>query len=957
MTQSEAQLEAELVERLTGLGYAKVVIRDVDDLLVNLKRQLEIHNELTFSAVEFARILNHLDRGNVFDRAKILRDRMPLTRDDNSIVWLRFLNTEDWCRNEYQVTHQVTQDGTYRTRYDVTLLINGLPLVQIELKRRGLEMKEAFNQINRYQRHSFWSERGLFNYVQIFVISNGVNTKYYANQRKQSFKQTFFWARFDNSLITHLDEFTDAFLEKCHVSKMISRYTVLQETDRILMILRPYQYYAVEAIVDQVGHSRKNGYVWHTTGSGKTLTSFKAAQILTHLPKVAKVVFVVDRADLDYQTTREFNHFSKGSVDGTSNTAALVRQFGDDGTKLIVTTIQKLNNAVANDRYDATMAALKDSRIVFIFDECHRSQFGQTHRRITDYFTRAQMFGFTGTPIFADNAGRNELGRRTTKDLFGDQLHQYVITDAIRDQNVLRFSVEYWGKLRRKDGALIDEKVAGLDTREFFEDPERTSGVVSWILDNHDRKTHNRAFTAIMAVGGVDVAIQYYDQFKTRRAAGEHDLRVVTVFSWTANEDDEDADGLIGDPDFNPATDTPATQHSREALDSAIADYNRQYSTAFSTRQQDGFYGYYKDIGKRIKARDKEGFQDRDRIDILLVVNMFLTGFDAKKVNTLYVDKTLRHHGLIQAYSRTNRVLDEVKSQGNIVAFRNLKAQTDEAIRLFSDRNPTETILTGPYEDYVAAFNTGVAELMVIASTVGQVDGLASEDDQLAFVRAFRNLIRLLNVLKSFSQFEWEDLGLPEQVFEDFKSKYLDLYDQTRRERTEGEKVSIIEDVDFELELIQRDEVNVAYILALLSRLRETETSAAPGDVDGVEDQAKAILDLLGSESQLRSKRELIERFIADYLPVLAATDVEAGFDAFWNAERERDLAELCAREHLAPTAVEAMIADYHFTHRLPQRERIIDALLVKPKILERKAVVERVVTALADHIERFDER
>jgi len=645
-TQSEAKLEENLVRRLTGLGYDQVTIRDGGELLANLKTQIEKHNGATLSAAEFDRVLNALDRGNVFERAKTLRDRILIKRDDGTDLRLRLLNTEDWCRNEYQVTSQISQEGSYKNRYDVTLLVNGLPLVQIELKRRGLEMKEAFNQINRYQRHSFWSERGLFNYVQIFVISNGVNTKYYANQRKQHFKQTFFWADKANAQITHLDAFTDAFLEKCHLSKMISRYIVLLETDRILMVLRPYQYFAVEAIVKQVKNSRNNGYIWHTTGSGKTLTSFKAAQILTGLPKVAKVVFVVDRADLDYQTTREFNHFSKGSVDGTSNTSALVDQFGDPTTRLIVTTIQKLNNAVQNNRYDATMAGLKDSRIVFIFDECHRSQFGDTHKRITAFFTRAQMFGFTGTPIFADNAAKNELGRRTTKDLFGEQLHQYVITDAIRDQNVLKFSVEYWGKLKRKDGSLIDEKVAGIDTKEFFENPDRTEGIVNWVIQNHGRKTHGKDFTAMMAVSSVDVLIQYYQQFKAKREAGEHDLRIATIFTFAANEEDQDADGLIGDPDFNIETDAPKNRHTREKLDAIIAEYNAQYGTAFSTKNNDGFYGYYKDIAKRVKERDKEGFKDKDRVDILLVVNMFLTGFDAKKVNTIYVDKNLRQQEL-----------------------------------------------------------------------------------------------------------------------------------------------------------------------------------------------------------------------------------------------------------------------------------------------------------------------
>jgi len=957
LTQSEAQLEEALVKRLTGLGYNRVTITNSEDLLANLKAQLEKHNGISLSDTEFERVLNHLDKGNVFDRAKTLRGRMELKRDDETNCYVQFLNTEEWCRNQYQVTHQIAQEGSYKNRYDVTLLINGLPLVQIELKRRGLEMKEAFNQINRYQRHSFWTARGLFNFVQVFVISNGVNTKYYANQRKQSFKQTFFWAKRDNSTITNLDEFADDFLEKCHVSKMICRYTVLQETDKLLMILRPYQYYAVEAIVEQVKASRKNGYIWHTTGSGKTLTSFKAAQILTHLPKVAKVVFVVDRADLDYQTTTEFNHFAKGSVDGTSNTAALVKQFGDDSTKLIVTTIQKLNYAIGKERYDATMAALKDDRIVFIFDECHRSQFGDTHKRITDYFTKAQMFGFTGTPIFKDNASRNDLGKRTTKDLFGEQLHQYVITDAIRDQNVLKFSVEYWGKLRQRDGSLIDENVSGIDTKEFFEDEGRTNGVVQWIIANHNRKTHGKDFTSIMAVSSVNVLIQYYEQFKARKAAGEHDLRVATIFSFTANEEDQDADGLIGEPDFDLGSDQPATKHTREKIDEFIADYNVQFGTAFSTKQQNGFYNYYKDLGRRIKARDKEGFQDKDRIDILLVVNMFLTGFDAKKVNTLYVDKNLRHHGLIQAYSRTNRILNEVKSQGNIICFRNLKKNTDKAISLFSDKNANETILIEPYEEYVEAFNEGVKLLLSIAPTVASVDALASEDDELKFIKAFRDLMRIMNVLKTFSEFAWADLWMNEQQFADYRSKYLDLYDKARSEKEGDAKASIIEEVDFELELIQRDEINVAYILALLASLKAAEQS----DDESVRNKAalrkQAVLDLLGSEAQLRSKRELIEQFIADYLPGISeAGEVETGFEKFWTEKRESQLVEFCETEGLKREAVEQMISDYHFTQRPPLRDRVVASLDVKPKILERKSIIERVTRKLLDLIETFDD-
>jgi len=452
-TQSEQILENKLVEQLNGLGYERLSIPNEAALLANLKTQLEKHNNTMFSENEFKKVINILSKGSVFEKAKTLREKQHIIKDNGDNLYFEFLNTEHWCQNLYQVTHQVTIEGRYKNRYDVTLLVNGLPLVQIELKRRGLEMKEAFNQVNRYQRHSFGSNSALFQYVQIFVISNGVNTKYYANNRNQSFKQTFYWSDKSNNRLTNiLNGFTSEFLEPCHISKMICKYIVLNETNKILMVLRPYQFYAVEAMIDKVKNSTHNGYIWHTTGSGKTLTSFKASQIITQMPQVKKVVFVVDRKDLDYQTTKEFNSFSKGSIGGTDNTKALVKQFEDD-TKLIVTTIQKLNTAISRKRYLQKMKALQDERVVFIFDECHRSQFGDTHNRIKDFFNNHQMFGFTGTPIFADNAAKNDLGKRTTKDLFGACLHKYVITDAIKDENVLKFAVEYVGNFKTKDSS------------------------------------------------------------------------------------------------------------------------------------------------------------------------------------------------------------------------------------------------------------------------------------------------------------------------------------------------------------------------------------------------------------------------------------------------------------------------------------------------------------------------
>lgn len=948
--QSEAQLETNLVERLTGLGWHPVVIPDAAALKANLKRQIEKHNKVDLTDGEFAKVINHLDKGNVFDKAKILRDRMQLTRDDGSSLYLQFLNTEEWCRNEYQVTTQVKQEGSYKNRYDVTLLVNGLPLIQVELKRRGMELKEAFNQINRYQRHSYWSENGLFQYVQIFVISNGVNTKYYANNRFQDFKQTFYWAKPDNALVTQLDTFADQFLEKCHASKMIGKYIVLHESNKVLMVLRPYQYYAVEAIAERVKNGRKNGYIWHTTGSGKTLTSFKASQVLIENPKVEKVIFVVDRNDLDYQTTKEFNYFSDGSVDGTTNTKALVKQLAGDH-KLIVTTIQKLNTAISKAKFDGPLAAIKDKRVVFIFDECHRSQFGETHKRIVKSFTKAQLFGFTGTPIFAEN----KVGYKTTKDLFTDCLHKYVITDAIKDENVLRFSVEYWGRLKAKDGSLInDEDVAGIDRKEFFEHTDRVDRIVDWIIEHHGRKTHGKQFSAILCVSSIDALIKYYEMFAAKKAAGDHDLRVGTIFTYAANENDSDADGLIGDPDLDPSDSSTVNTHTRDKLHRFIADYNAMYQTAFTTKDSQSFYNYYKDVAKRMKERERKDFQDKDRLDILLVVNMFLTGFDAKKLNTLYVDKNLKYHGLIQAFSRTNRILGQVKSQGNIVCFRNLKEKTDQAITLFSNKDAIEAILMAPYEEYVAQFNAGVETLKAVTPDVDAVNHLESEEDILEFIRAFRELIRIRNVLKSFTEFEPADLILTPQEFEDFKSKYLDIHDRTK---DSDDAASIIDEVDFELELIQRDEINVAYILRLLAEAMDDEHSLDQNVRDQGAKKRAMIIDLLASEQQLRSKRDLIQRFIDENMPAIPpGQSVEDAFENFWNDERQATIEKICTDEGLDAEAFKRMISEYHFTSKTPLSDTVIEALNEKPKILERKTVVERVIDRLRDLIQTFDE-
>lgn len=941
--QPEQILEEQLVAQLQKLGYGLVYIKDEKELIANLKTQLEKHNNIQFSPKEFERVLNILSKGSVFEKAKTLRQKQHIVRDNGDNLYFEFVNVEHWCQNQFQVTHQVTMEGKYKNRYDVTLLINGLPLVQIELKRRGLELKEAFNQINRYQRHSFGANSALYQYVQIFIISNGVNTKYYANNRHQSFKQTFYWTDKENKRLTNIvNGFTSEFLEPCHISKMICKYIVLNETNKILMVLRPYQFYAVEALIDRVKNTNKNGYIWHTTGSGKTLTSFKASQILMNLPQVKKVVFVVDRKDLDYQTNKEFNSFSKGCIDGTDNTKQLVKQFSDD-TKLIVTTIQKLNTAISKKQYLGKMEKLKDEKIVFIFDECHRSQFGETHSRIKSFFNNIQMFGFTGTPIFADNAVKNELGKRTTKELFADCLHKYVITDAIKDENVLKFSVEYVGRYKRKETATeIDIEVEDIDKKELMESPVRLEKITDYILAHHNRKTHNRDFTAMFCVSSVETLIKYYDIFQRKKEEGKHNLRIATIFSYASNEDDADANGFL--PEELSVVEEPKAlyglaAHSREKLDEFIGHYNQMFETKFSTKDSESFYNYYNDISKKVKER---------KIDILLVVNMFLTGFDSPTLNTLYVDKNLRYHGLIQAYSRTNRILNEQKSQGNIIVFRNLKNATDEAITLFSNKEAIEVIIMKPYEDYVKKFNEAFVALLKITPTVNSVNELQTENDELEFIKAFRELIRIKNILAAFADFKWEDLAMNEQLFEDYKSKYLDLYDKVKSDH-QKEKVSILEDVDFELELIHRDEINVAYIIQLLIKLK----SKVQKDVSQAE---KEIFNLLNTEAHLRSKRELIEKFIQENLPVLEdEEDIPEAFDKFWNEEQQNAFNKLVKEENLSPDKTQSLIEDYLYAEREPLRDEILELLEgEKPSVLERKKTGDRILSKILGFVETF---
>ncbi|MFC4269299.1 type I restriction endonuclease subunit R [Polaribacter marinivivus] len=949
--QSELQLENKLIKQLMGLGYQNITILDGVSLVANLKSQLEEFNQLNFSDKEFKKILNHLEKGNVFEKSKTLRGRFQFENDRGEATYIRFFNSENWNDNLFQVTNQIIQEGTYKNRYDVTLLVNGLPLVQIELKRRGLEIKEAFNQINRYQRHSFWSNHGLFQYVQLFIISNGVNTKYLANNALQSVKQTFYWSDINNKNIKELPDFTNTFLNPDHLGKMIAKYIVRNETHKILMVLRPYQYYAVEKLVAQVENTTENAYIWHTTGSGKTLTSFKASQIIMDLPEVDKVLFVVDRKDLDYQTMKEFNSFKKDSVDVTNNTSSLVKQLADE-SKLVLTTIQKLNNAISKNHYEKQLSSLKNRRVVLIFDECHRSQFGDTHQKITDYFTNSQLFGFTGTPIFADNASKNDLGKRTTKDLFGECLHKYVITDAIADENVLKFGVEYIGRYKQKGRTLLDIEVEDIDKAAVFKDERRLRKIVDYIISYHNTKTFDKEYSALFAVSDIKTLIKYYDIFQEKKRVGEHNLRIATIYSYGANEANEDAQDYIPDNEISKAAESDfgysTSSHSREKLDVFIEDYNKMYNTSFSTKDSVQFENYFKDISKRLKDREKKTFNDaKDRLDIVIVVNMMLTGFDAKKVNTLYVDKNLKHHGLIQAYSRTNRILGEKKSQGNILCFRNLKKATDEAITLFSNKNASETIFTPPYEKIAEKFDEALENLLKITPTHQSVDDLIGEEQELAFVKAFRKILRVKNVLESYVDFNWENLGIDEQTFENYQSEYWDLYDKVKNEN-QTNKASILDDIDFELELIHRDKINVVYILQLLSKLKTA-------DKNETAKQKKAIIDLLGGDVKLRSKRELIEKFIEENLPKISDTDtITDEFENYWQQEKVKALSKICDEENLDQEQFNALIQSYTYNGQEPIRQDIFKCLDNRPSILKAREIGDRIISKMKKFVDIF---
>lgn len=928
---SEQELERNLIKQLSEQGYEVANIKDEDSLIKNFKEQLEKFNGIKLSQSEFCKILTHLAGGTIFEKAKKLRDKYELLTDKGEMKYISFLEMREPEKNIFQVINQITVKGQYENRYDVTILVNGLPLVQIELKKKTIQLKKAFYQIQRYQRHSY-SYKTLFQYIQIFVISNEENTRYFSNNKELNYTFTFSWADKYNLKKNRLTDFAATFLDKKHLGNMLAKYIVTNETLKALMILRPYQYYAVEKIIERVkDYPNRNGYIWHTTGSGKTLTSFKASQILATLDEIDKVVFCVDRKDLDYQTTKEFNAFSPGSISKVEDTQEFVTNMVRGTGKVVVTTIQKLNNAISKPHYLKQMEKVKDKRIVFIFDECHRTQFGDTHARINEFFTNKQFFGFTGTPIFADNAIRY----KTTKDLFDDCLHKYTIKEAIDDENVLGFSVEYYSTFNMKDkngdDLSPDEMVEnGIDTKEVFSNRKRLENIVDFILEHHNAKTSNREYQSIFAISDIDTLIEYYRIFKEK----DHNLKIAGIFTYEANSDLANDEGTF-------EVESDECKHPREYLDEMVADYNRMFGDNFNLNQDNGFNSYFIDVSKKVKER---------KIDILLVVNMFLTGFDSKYLNTLYVDKNLKYHGLIQAYSRTNRILNVNKQHGNIVCFRNLKKRTDDAIRLFSDENAVETVLMKDYSEYVGIINQYIEKLKELAETPEDVDTLETEDNKLNFIELFKNIVRVMNRLETFTDFDFDDLDIEKDEFESFKSKYIDMYDTLTGSRKNGDKASVIDEIDFEIELLRKDSINVAYIVSLIKNLNSKESSFAK-DVE-------FILRTLESVPSLRNKRELLEKFIEENKAILtfdSKEDIEDNLAEFLKKEKEKAIQDMINEEELKADVVGEIIDKCEFTEKAADYGDIKDSFIKKPSILKLKPRIETIQHKIEDILDKFN--
>ncbi|MCI9414483.1 MAG: type I restriction endonuclease subunit R [Clostridiales bacterium] len=946
--QSEAQLEKEFIRLLTELGYEYLSIHKDADLVANLRKQLAKLNGYEFTDNEWKRFFEeNIANSNmtIADKTKLIQEDFVqvLKRDNGESKNITLIDKKNIHNNFLQVINQYTvstDDGAkHDNRYDVTVLVNGLPLVHIELKRRGVPIREAFNQINRYQRDSFWAASGLYEYVQIFVISNGTNTKYYSNSTRfnhikdskagkvakektsNSFEFTSFWADANNRIIPDLVDFTKTFFAKHTILSILSRYCVYT-SEGMLMVMRPYQIVATERIINRIeiannykkfGTVAGGGYIWHTTGSGKTLTSFKTAQLASKLEYIDKVLFVVDRKDLDYQTMKEYDRFEKGAANSNTSTAVLKRQLEDDNAKIIITTIQKLATFIKKNVGHGVF----DKRVVIIFDECHRSQFGDMHLAITKYFKKYHLFGFTGTPIFAVNAGVSKNpSLRTTEQAFGDQLHTYTIVDAINDKNVLPFRVDYI-KTMDMDEDIDDKDVWDINREKAYMAPERIRLVTEYILSHFDQKTYRgdktytfnvlqniaevaaaggrdaieevkrkqrvSGFNSIFAVSSVDAAKLYYEEFKKQMAADptKH-LRVAIIYSYGANE--EETDGIL---DEENSEDTSALdKSSRDFLDSAIADYNAMFHTNYDT-SSDKFQNYYKDVSLRMKNKE---------LDLLIVVNMFLTGFDATTLNTLWVDKNLKMHGLIQAFSRTNRILNSIKTFGNVVCFRNLQKRTDDAISLFGDKEAGGIVLLRGYNDYYYGFEDddgkvkpGYVDMLEELTTKFPLtdERITGEQNQKDFIVLFGAILRMRNLLSSFDEFAGNE-GISERDLQDYLGRYQDLRDEWKNKKPTGEKEDITDDIVFEIELIKQIEINIDYILMLVKKYHDSHCD----DKEVLITIQKAV----DASPELRSKKALIESFIAGINDV---TDVMAEWRSYVAEEKERQLKALITEENL----------------------------------------------------------
>ena len=947
--QTEAQLEKEFIKTLTEQGYDYLNIHKEQDLVDNLRVQLQKLNGYTFTDSEWKRFFNDVianqNEGIEAKTAKIQEDHIQvLKRDTGETKNIYLIDKKNIHNNYLQVINQYEEEqGNHDARYDVTILVNGLPLVHIELKRRGVQLKEAFNQIDRYQRDSFWAGSGLYEYVQIFVISNGTNTKYYSNSTRfnhikeqertknkgkktsNSFEFSSFWTDSNNKTINDLIDFTRTFFAKHTLINVLTKYCVFT-SERMLLVMRPYQIAATERIIGRInvannykqyGKTEGGGYIWHTTGSGKTLTSFKTAQLASRLDYIDKVLFVVDRKDLDYQTMKEYNRFEEGAADSNTSTSVLQRQLenkdkngGYHDYRIIITTIQKLSIFIQKNKNHPIF----QQRVVIIFDECHRSNFGEMHKAITKNFKKYHIFGFTGTPIFAQNTSSGgDMRLKTTQQAFGDKLHTYTIVDAINDENVLPFRIDYVNTLKTKDD-ILDKQISAIDRERIMSAPERVKEVVKYILEHFDQKTKRTSyysyrvaqnieqmakakkgevkenkitqklagFNAMFAVASIDMAKAYYNEFKAQQShlPEAQRLKIATIYSYGVNE--EEIDGLLVEE--NPESTTKLDQPSRDFLEGAIKDYNRMFSTNYDT-SSDKFQNYYKDLSLRMKNR---------QVDLLIVVNMFLTGFDATTLNTLFVDKNLKQHGLIQAYSRTNRILNSVKTFGNIVCFRNLQQATDDAIARFGDKDAASIVLLKDFKSYYEGYDAdsgkhcyGYKELVEELQEQFP-DGYKplGEEEERRFITLFGSLLKSINVLQSFDQFEGQQL-LSDGQMQDYQSNYLDLKDKWRK-RGKGEKEVVNDDIIFETELIRQVEINIDYILLLVKNYHDSNCKNKEILVN--------IRKAVSASMQLRSKKELIDDFIAS---VNTDTDVDEAWEAYVKQRKSDDLNEIITSENL----------------------------------------------------------